>query len=165
VAQFLSDYPQIIEEAKTNLNGLFNPLEYPANVEDKFSISVNMMPVPDSADFRVQLSEEEISDLKNDIEAEVNKRLNNAASSLRNRIREQLIYMRDRLIDPDGIFRDSLFDNLDSLVGLIPKLNITNDAYVADLGDKMRELLVNPQAVRDDKKLREELVLKINSMI
>ena len=165
VEDFLEDYPLFIKEAQIKLNGLFNPMDYPSNIRNKFAVRFSFMPVPDSKDFRVTLSEEQIDEMKKQINVEVGTRLDNATQSLRSKIKEQLMYTRDRLNSPNGIFRDSLFDNIKSLVELTPKLNITSDPSIIGMVDEMQNLLVNPQDVRDNKALRTEVVERINSIL
>lgn len=165
VNDFIGDYDLIVKEAQNNLNGLFNPLDYPRDIRDRFGISFSFMPVPDSKDFRVNLSEEVLQEMRANMNDEVNCRLANATDSLRHKIREQLVYMRDRLSDPNCIFRDSLFGNVEALVDLAPKLNVASDAKVEMLTQGMREVLVDPQAVRENMLLRANLVQKLNDLL
>lgn len=165
VQDFIDDYDLIVQEAKNNLNGLFNQLDYPSDIKDRFGISFSFMPVPDSKDFRVSLSTDVLDEMRKNMNNEVNNRLEKASDSLRFKIREQLTYVRDRLSDPNCIFRDSLFGNIESLVDLAPKLNVTNNKNIELLTQGMRELLVDPQTVRENMLLRANLVQKLNNLL
>jgi len=165
VADFIGDYDLIVQEAKNNLNGLFNPLDYPIDIRDRFGISFSFMPVPDSADFRVSVSKEILDEMKNTLNQEVDNRLNRATESLRHKIKDHLIYMRDKLSDPNGIFRDSLFGNLEGLIDLAPKLNVVNDQRIELLTLAMQQINLDPHAVRNNVSLRANVVIQINDML
>lgn len=165
VSDFIGDYQLIIQEAKQKLNGLYNPLDYPNDIADRFGVKFNFMPVPDSKDFRVSLGAEQMESMREQLNVEVTNRLDNATNSLKNKIKEQLLYTRDRLSDAKPIFRDSLFNNITALSELAPKLNVTNDAYINDLVLGMRDLDYDPQSVRDNAELRITIVRKINNLL
>lgn len=165
VNDFIGDYDLIVQEAQSNLNGLFNPLDYPREIRDRFGVRFSFMPVPDSNDFRINVSQDVLDEMKQTLNEEVTNRLDNATASLRTKIREQLTYMRDRLADPNCIFRDSLFGNVESLVDLAPKLNVTNDKRIEFLTLGMRDILVDPQAVRENVSLRANIVTRLNDLL
>lgn len=165
VYEFIGDYDLIVREAQANLNSLFNPLDYPRDIRDRFGIKFSFMPVPDSQDFRLSVSKDVLDEMKRTLNEEVGSRLENATDSLKQKIREQLVYMRDRLADPNCIFRDSLFGNVESLVDLAPKLNVTGNKAIEHLTTGMREILVDPQAVRENISLRANIVSKLNDLL
>lgn len=111
--EFLANYDKVIEEAKVRLNGMFRDADYPSRQEivNKFSFKNSFMPVPDT-DFRIKLKEEEVQKLREQLKTEVTNRLEEAVKDTWTRIKDQLQHMRDRLRNPDAIFRDSLFNNL-----------------------------------------------------
>ena len=165
VRDFVDDYHLIVAEAQHSLNGLFNPMDYPRDIADRFAVRFSFMPVPDSNDFRINISKEELDQMKVTMNAEVFNRLDNATSNLKSKIKEQLLYMRDKLADPNGIFRDSLFANLESLIELTPKLNVTDDVNINNLIIGMREINEDPQSVRDNAELRTSIVRKLNNLL
>lgn len=73
--------------------------------------------------------------------------------------------MRDRLSTKDAVFRDSLFDNLQELVGLIPKLNVTGDADIQAACDEMVKLMADPDAVRKNSQLRNQKAEQVNDVL
>lgn len=165
VRKFINAYPDLIEEAKQNLNGLFNANDYPLNIEDKFGIRIGFMPVPETQDIRVNLSDYEVSVIKESIEKEVSDRFVNAQRDIYERISKHLTYMAERLKEKDSIFRDSLFDNILSLVDLIPRLNIANDEGIAELCKDLKSLYCDPETVRTSKKKRADKAQEVNNML
>ena len=67
IATFMSEYAALREAARFDLNDLFDEKDYPTpnEVKSRFTCSFEVMPLPDSADFRVieGISEEEIERL------------------------------------------------------------------------------------------------------
>src|SRR5271157_5583230 len=66
VIKFVASYPDLIEEAKTRLAGLFNVNEYPDvnSINDKYSFDVQIDPLPQAADFRVDLNSAEVDAIR-----------------------------------------------------------------------------------------------------
>ena len=155
VNYFLANYDAFMVEERVRLNGMFKESDYPSksDIQEKFDFRTTFMPVPDS-DIRVGLDDSEVSNLKVQIESEINSRLSNAVSNIWQRIKTQLSNMREKLNDEKGIFRDSLFENLKDLVALLPALNVTGDADIARVCIEMQGLVEDPNAVRTNKALR-----------
>ena len=59
--EFVADYPALRRQAQILLNGMFNADEYPADVRGRFGFAYVPRPVPNGADYRVELGEEEIA--------------------------------------------------------------------------------------------------------
>lgn len=167
VNAFVMNYPSLVEEAKTKLNGLFNANDYPRLdlIKDKFDFKSSFMPLATEDDFRVQLGEDEVKDLKNNIQSEINQRLNEAVQDIFNRVKAQLEHMHERLSDKDAVFRDSLFTNMSDLVKLLPRLNITNDSAINALVEDLKSLCVDPEAVRHSAHLRSAKANEVNSIL
>ena len=142
VADFIGNYPAAVDEAKDRLGSMFSPADYPdsAKIANAFKMGVRFMPLPDSNDFRVQLSAEDTARVKADIEKDVRSATQTAMADLWKRIHDAVTHMADRLrkysIDATtgkaaNPFRDSLVENLRELVEILPRLNFTGDAKLS----------------------------------
>lgn len=154
---FFKNYDNVISEAKIRLNGMFKESDYPtrSEIQDKFRFRTTFMPVPDT-DVRVGLVKGEVNKLRGEIEIEITNRLGEAVKDIWTRIKTQVAHMRDKLADANGIFRDSLFDNLKDLVDLLPCLNVTNDKNIDKVCKDLQKLMADPDAVRTNSNLRNE---------
>ena len=164
---FLSNYTNVVNDARTTLGDLFVENDYPTPVDiaKKFSFKVTYLPVPQN-DWRIEFGEEELAKLKLNMEDEFNTRLGDATKDIWLRIHEQLTHMYDRLTtfskDEEtgeikmAIFKDSLFENLSSLVEVLPRLNITKDPAITEACKELTKLLAAPEDVRKDINLRNE---------
>ncbi len=61
VESFLAVYPQYIDQVRPDLNGLFREEDYPTvdKLREKFGVKLEILPIPQGNDFRVQMSAEE----------------------------------------------------------------------------------------------------------
>lgn len=165
VRAFVAAWPEIVEDAKNRLNGMFNPADYPADVAGKFDCRVRFLPVPDTSDFRVDIADVERETLRAEIADTLSAVQADAMGELWNRLGDAVKHMADRLAlykpvagkRPENPFRDSLVQNLRDLCKLIPRLNFANDARLESIRqDIERELTCHSaQELRDDYKVRE----------
>lgn len=166
VRSLVQVYPSLIDEAKIKLNGLFNALDYPKDISSKFDLKVGFMPLPEASDFRVDLNKDEVNNLRESIEGEINSRVQDAVRDIYTRVKSQLEHMRERLSEKDAVFRDTLFTNMEELVKLMPKLNLTNDPTIDALAEDLKNLCaVSIPDVRLNKKLRADKANEVSSIL
>lgn len=146
-------YPGIIKRAEVALNGMFDRGDYPSEsqLESLFSVSVDFRPMPEAADFRVVLSNDEDKRIREEIEAQLKGALTDAMADLWRRLREAVDHMAKKLGEPGAIFRDSLVGNVRELVDLIPRLNLTGDASLEDVAAEVKSKLadLDPDVLRE----------------
>lgn len=150
VADFIAGYQQMIVEARARLNGLFNEGDYPgiSKMRGKFSFAFNVLPMPTSQDFRVELGDEETARVRSEIEQSLNDSLRVAMSDVWGRIRDVVARMSERLhaysLTEEGVsnpFRDSVVDNVRDLLDILPTLDITEDPTLAKISKRINAQL------------------------
>jgi hypothetical protein len=159
VSAFVDDYPALKEAARLELNGMYNEDDYPTNIAAKFGVDVVMMPLPDAEDFRATLSETAVAEIKQGIEAELQKTMQAAMRDPYERLYSHISRMVARLSDRDGVFRDTLVTGLSDLCAVLPGLNLTNDPTLDDLRRRAERMIANiePQALRDVPVVRRDV--------
>ena len=162
VQEFINQYPDLKEDAEYRLGTMFNVNDYPdtKEIEAKFRIKTTFMPIADENDFRVSMSNDEVAQIKSDITAELNNRVQNALNDILERSREVVLHMAETLAEPNKVFRDSLLGNVKALVETIPLLNFTNDAHVNDVCNLLASLDYDPETLRWKLSLRKEVAAK-----
>lgn len=136
VRDFVNRWPQIVIDARARLGGMFKAEDYPSDVASRFGVTVRFMPLGDTQDFRVQISDVERETLRREIEGTLADAERTATADIYKRLHSAVKHMGERLrayqVDEDGartgVFRDSLVENLRELVALVPRLNFTQDA-------------------------------------
>jgi hypothetical protein len=158
VSTFIDNYPSLVADARWQLNGLFNQEDYPPEhrIGRKFAIAVTVDPLPAAADFRVDLQGDEVARIKADIEARSKQATTAAMADLWTRLHDVVSKMAERLGTKDAIFRDSLVENVNELVDLLPRLNLTGDARL----DAMRQEVVHKLTRYDAQTLRDSTVAR-----
>ena len=161
VVAFCNNYPTYMQAARTRLGTMYDPEDYPAasQLKRKFSAELSFLPVPDAKDFRVDLGEDEVAEIRKDIEAQVAKQQEQAINDLWGRLKEVTQNIHDRLIDPEAIFRDSLIENCRFACEIASKLNLNDDKTLEDVRADIEYRLsrIDPQRLRDDKVLRRNI--------
>ena len=173
VDKFLSAYDWEISQAQAKLGDLFNPDEYPSadKLRHKFRFSLNYMPLPESGDWRVDLERETIDTLKSHYEQYYTAQLGNMAKEVWGRAYDALSKMSERLDYGDDttkkIFRDSLVENVMGIVDLLGDFNLTGDAQMTALKDRLEDALrgVTPEALREDAHLRAQTKREVDAII
>jgi hypothetical protein len=165
--KLVASYDAAKEQRRAKLGDLYREEDYPE--ADKLAASIrseiDVMPLPDASDFRVQLGDAEEARIRDEITASVNAAVAGAVRSLWDRVHQTVAHMHDRLANyepaGDGTkaknpFRDSLVENMRDMVALMGKLNISSDPALESIRRQMAEKLceAEPQDLRDDDKLR-----------
>ena len=169
-ADFLAVYPDLIEQARIRLNGLFNAADYPdpADLARRFYWETRVTPIPTAADFRVDLGAQQTARIQADIEAQMNSAVKDAMDNGARRMLDAVRKMSDKLAafkpaektgdKTQGIFRDSLVENIRDLCDILPTLNLTADPEFARLIEQARDGLTksDADALRNDPDARKE---------
>ena len=160
VEAFVSRYPEFVETAKSRLNGMFKAADYPEHsaIQHKFKFKTDFLPLPSGADFRVDVAEDEVRELRQQVDERVKEAQENAVRDLWQRLAEPIQCMVNRLSDPDAKFKDTLVGNLRDIVQLIPILNFTGDSTLEDFRRRVQAdlLCYSADGLRNSNSARRE---------
>ena len=160
VTNFIKVYPDLKDEARQRLNGMFDEEDYPdvCTLETKFDIRNMILPVPEADDFRVSLNDDEVNSIKESLEKQVMNSTESAMKDLWQRLFKVVCHMAERLSDPDNKFKNSLVENIENLCELLPKLNITDDPVLAVAVNEIKAKLTanDSQTLRDNDVVRSK---------
>lgn len=165
VNDFITDYDVQISAMAFKLGALFDRSEYPAagEIQGKFAMKWNYMPVPTAGDFRVEAENVLKQSLQDAYQNAMNARIEECMTTLWDRLKECLEHMVDRLgYKDDGkpnIFRDSLTENAKELVNLLGVMNIANDTKMESARQQLLHLLdgVEPDELRKNQHIRDDV--------
>jgi hypothetical protein len=164
---FISHYPELRKDAKKRLNTLFDENDYPAEREliRKFDVSYKFTPISDSSDLRVDISKGEFKEIKKNIEAGLQEKVNNAKSSIIDRAKKALESAYEKLSDETATFRDSLITNITELAETIPILNFDNDAVLDELQSKLKRFDKPIEPLRKDMEARKDVAIRCKKVL
>lgn len=163
VKDFIDGFDEQVDIARQELGVLFDSTNYPDKSEllDAFDVSFAIEPLPNGEDFRTHdISNETKKELQKQLEERFKIGQETAIKDLWKRLHDVIMKMNEKLKDKEGIFRDSLFNNLKQVVDIIPGLNFTNDKELDSMVQSIKNTLCvyEPDDVRKDKQLRKVTV-------
>ena len=161
-------YPAEVQAARARLGTMYNPDDYPdpSDLSAEFKIGVEFTPVPTSSDFRVDLNNEAMDEIKQQITDSVHLRQEEAVKATFTRVREVVSKMDDRLSDPKAIFKDTLVSNVGDLCKVLDGLNITGDVRIDEIAKFMTDELIKPaSALRTNLALRSSVAGKCKELL
>lgn len=176
IDKFLEKYDDLINEAEQALGGLFKRDDYPdkAQVARQFEFKYSFLPVPVDGDFRVDIGNEAIDELKLQFNSSVNERVNNAMADVMWRLEDCLKRMSERLADDDSgaiskkkIFRDTLVTNAQELCEDLKHLNITNNPQIEDARKQLSKAVhdIDAESLRDSAYHRQEVKAQVDDIL
>lgn len=168
VNMFVDNYSILKHDAKRVLGNLYNEADYPDEnaIAAKFRMDMAVFPVP-STDFRVALSEGEITRLQGDIEARLQQASASALKDVWQRLFDRVQHIAEKLADPTAIFRDSMVENARELCALLPRLNFADDPNLERMRLQVEGRLAShhPDALRNDPDLRRNAALEAKQIM
>ena len=172
-SNFIQVYPTLISAAAFQLGDLFDRDEYPEPdaVEKKFKFQYTLMPLPTSGDFRIDIGEQVKAELVQHYEEHFNERLNTAMRDVWGRLHECLSHMSERLSnDDDGnrkVFHGTLITNAREMIGLLRRLNVTNDPKLEEARRDLELAMTNADTdtIKDSDYVRETVKNKVDAIL
>jgi len=176
VTNFVDIYPTLITAQAMALGDMFKRDEYPTQNEimTKFAFRVNYMPVPTAGDFRVDVGNAAMDDIKAKLARLAEERVEEAMKDVRARLGEHLKRMSDRLTT-DWVageakqrrFHDSLVDGALELCDLTKNLNVVNDQELESARATREQLLcgVTPDEPRKNHAERQDTKKAVDDLL
>ena len=152
VRTLVANYPEYVDRARHQLGDLFSENDYPtaSRIGSKFGWRITYLPIPDTGDFRVAIGNDAMAKIKASAEQTIKASMANAVRDVFERAHDRVAAMVEKLNDykpaanpgdkTQGIFRDSLVENIRDLVNLMPALNVTGDVRITKLATDMAAL-------------------------
>jgi hypothetical protein len=167
VQEFLTRYPDLVAQARTRLNTMFEPADYPTvgTLRTAFDVEIEIMPMPDAGDFRVDLAHEVQDEVRAQILDSLRERQNRAMRDCWQRVREVVGNVAKQCGNPKGRVYDSLMDNVRDLSNVLDGLNVTEDPRLSNIAEEMRGLYVPPQRLRISPSIRSDAARKAEQIL
>lgn len=171
--KFLNSYNDEVINVQLKLGSLFSRDDYPTieTLDSKFAFRMNYMPLPDVGDFRVDVGNEALLEIKQKYEDFYSKQYNTAMNDVWTRLHKALTNMSERL-DYSGkedkkVFRDTLVGNVTDMIELLRVCNVTQSTQMSDMANKLEDAMSGVSAVvlRDDNTFRVRTKAKVDDII
>lgn len=177
VNDFLNEYDTLVAAAAFQLGDLFNREDYPLreDIVGKFGFRYAFSPLPVSGDFRVDINEQGLTELRTHYEGVMAERTTTMMKDAWDRLYDVLSRMSERLADDTDskgeskrkIFRDSLVDNAIDVCKLLKHFNTTGDTRLEAMRQQLEDAMrgVDAQSLRDSDVLREQTKNKVDALL
>jgi len=154
VEEFLKEYPTIRKRAAERLGQLADGKNLPttSDIRSKFGVVQSLIPLPTTADFRVDLSANDLKDAKEQVTRTLTEATGRAMGSLWEKLGEMVAHMEAVLKDADKKFTKATIKSLEAFCTQIPKMNITDDKKLEAVRKEVLEHLkkMDAGAIRED---------------
>ena len=168
VRAMLKQYPLEVQAARNRLGSMYDPGDYPdpADLASRYSFELNFEPVPDGNDFRVDVGDEALAELRTSVTNTVVQRQSKAMESCYARLKEVVEKVSQRLSDPTAIFKDSLIQNVVDECVVMDGLNLTGDEKLSQLvTDIQAQLVVAPSVLRTNLERRAKVAAAASQLL
>ena len=154
VDEFLRVYDWKIMDSQAKLGDMFNRDEYPTrdSLQDKFAFRMSYVPLPDAGDFRIDIGNEAMNEIRNQYESHYTTAVNSAM--------KDLWHKGNRLYD-------TVFDRALELIEMLGTCNVTGDSQMEAMRRQLDTALhgMNLDQIKNSPSLREETRTKVTAAI
>ena len=175
VDNFMVQYPSLVQTANNYLGTLFDAEDYPSpdKVREKFGFRLVFSPVPESSDFRLQVAEQDLNDLRQQYEESFNDRIADAMREPWDRLHKLLTGMSEKLTDAEGDaeskkrYHDTLITNAQSLCSMLTHLNITKDPQLEQARRDLEITMLGADidAIKESPEVRKGMKNKLDAIL
>jgi hypothetical protein len=171
---FFIEYPRLVAEAPTALQGLYKAEDYPdlTDVRLKFGFRRTVKPVPEAGDFRLDIPAYDLEEMRSEFLSQQDRKLAEAMREPWERLHKVLVGVSEKLTDVEGDdgkkrYHDTLLTNPLELCALLTKLNITNDPKLEEARRQVEVAMLNAdmESIKEDADTRSELKSKVDAII
>lgn len=173
VTQFIEQYPNLVLAAERSLGDLFNPADYPSidEVRSKFGFRLVFSPVAESGDFRIDVGNSELAELREQYESAYESRVKEAMQTAWDKLHDVLTTMSEKLTEPEGekpkLFHGTFVSNISDMCSLLTHLNIANDPELEMARRELERAIANVDIadIRSDPGLRVDLKARVDEVL
>ena len=169
---FFDAYPQLVIDAPSRLGKFYKAEDYPDidEVRGKFGFRYTITPMPEAGDFRLDVANEELAELKAQYETAYQQRLADAMRDPWERLHDMLKGMSEKLADSGDKtkrFHDSFVSNPIELCGLLTKLNVTNDPKLEEARRQLEVAMAGAdiEAIKEAPEVRADMKSKVDAIL
>jgi hypothetical protein len=169
---FFDAYPQLVVDAPSRLGKFYKAEDYPdiEEVRSKFGFRYTITPMPEAGDFRLDVANEELAELKAQYETAYQQRLADAMRDPWERLHDMLKGMSEKLADSGDKtkrFHDSFVSNPIELCTLLTKLNVTNDPKLEEARRHLEAAMVGAdiEAIKEAPEVRADMKSKVDAIL
>lgn len=141
-AAFLDAYPVNCKEMSKLLGRMYHESDYPSVnlIASKFQFDIDFYaPRVDARDWRLDLEKEYVEEIKEKLTNRLEQAHNIVLKDCWKRILDTVTTWYERASDEDAVLREAtMVTSINSLVEILPALNVSNDPVINNIVEEMR---------------------------
>jgi len=173
VGELLDVYEWRVIKAQDKLGTMFNRDEYPTrdSLQDKFGFRVSYVPLPDAGDFRIDIGNEAMTQIKSQYESHYTQAIKTAMNDIWHKLHGNLTTLVRQLdVNEEGKgnrLYDSVFDRAIELTEMLGTCNVTGDSQMEAMRRQLEQALhgLNLDQIKNSPTLREDTRTKLTAAI
>ena len=173
VGVFLPEYNLRISAAAFQLGKLFNRDEYPdvSVIQNKFKFEVSYAPLPESGDFRIDITNEAVAELREQYDKKYEEGISRVMDEAWDRLYQILLRLSNNLrVEEDGTkgrIYTSTLETASELVEMLKSLNVRKDTKLEDMRQKLESALegVSVQDIKDSDYVRSSIKQQVDDLL
>ena len=173
VKRFQNRWPEIYESMRERLGSLVNDKDLMErmptqdSVVQKFSIQQDLLPIPKATDFRINLSDTDQTQLRQQMQKSIGRMTAKTMEEVWHRLDSLVGRVHTALTEPDKKFKNSLISNLRKFCKDLPNLNLTEDENLNTMRRQIIKSLarIDPEDLRENKSYRKASAKKAKLLL
>jgi hypothetical protein len=173
VSEFQVQYPALVQTAANYMGTLHDPADYPPveEVMQKFGFKTVFSPVPESGDFRLDIPQQELEDVRRSYDDAFDNRLAEAMRTPWEQLHKMLSGMSLKLAEGDEEtkrrWHDTFLTNAHELCAMLTHLNITKDPKLEAARRQLESALVGADIddIKENEGTRADLKAKLDTIL
>jgi hypothetical protein len=139
VEEFVKQYPTIVNDAAARLGSLYDPKDYPRvdEIASRFSIKSVLMPIPSTADFRIDVPTEALDEMKATMQSQIDNMVVRAEKECWSRLYDSLSHLSEVLDREKTPIRANLLESVHVVAITAKRLNINRVAFLDAICDEI----------------------------
>lgn len=179
VDNFLNRYDDLIARAENVLDQMFDREQYPekSDIAGAFIFRCSFLPVPTVGDFRVDIGNEAMDELRRQFDSNIEDRIREGVEDIYARLRNSLVHMSEKLeetteLDKNGKpkkkrYHDSLVTNARELCITLQSLNLTNDQKLEEARQRFSEIVrdIDTEDLKESPEIRSRVKSEVDDIL
>lgn len=180
VAQFnnltdrlIDNYDNLKHAAQIYMGNLYDESDYPSagEVREKFGFKLVFSPLPEAGDFRLDVPQQDLADMRMQYESDFNERVADAMRKPWGDLHTLLVSMSEKLSSSSAEekkrWHDTFVTNAQAMCGLLTNLNITKDPQLEEARRALELTMLGAdiEELKTDQLVRDEMKTKIDSIL
>lgn len=179
VMRFVDEYDELVKQAENVLGDMYVATDYPEKekIAGHFIFRYSFLPVPTAGDFRVDVGNEALDELRAQFDSAVEGRIQAGVKDVHDRLRDSLLHMSTKLdefteVGADGKTKkkrihDSMLLNARELCDVLRHLNLTNDGKLEEARRRFSAVVnsVDTEDLKESEDARERVKSEVDDIL